>query len=453
MFKKVLVANRGEIACRVMRACRELGVKSVAVYSQADEGSRHVAMADEAVCIGHGTNTESYLNLANVLMSAEVTGAEAIHPGFGYFSESADFAEAVGTLGLKFIGPSPESIRGMGDKALAKAAAQGANVPVVGGSDGPVPNVQKALAVAEKIGYPVLLKAVAGGGGRGIRAVADPDELKKAFEIAQAEAQASFGSDELLVEKRVSRPRHIEVQVLGDEQGKLLHLFERECSVQNLRHQKIVEEAPSSCLSDEQRKQICEAAVRAAASVGYYNAGTVEFLYEETGEFFFLEMNTRVQVEHPVTEEVTGIDLVQWQIRIAAGESLPFDQGDVRHQGHAIEARITAQDPDKDFAPSTGVVTVWQPPGFRRVRLDSHVSAGFAVSPFYDPMLAKLIVYGDDRADAVRRLAVALDEFQIEGVSTNIPFLRRLVAHPDYVSGNVDTGFVPRFLHESVVEV
>lgn len=453
MFKKVLVANRGEIACRVIRACRELGVKSVAVYSQADESSRHVDLADEAVCIGHGANSESYLNLANVLMSAEVTGAEAIHPGFGYFSENADFAEAVRSLGLKFIGPSPESIRGMGDKALAKAAAKGAGVPVLGGSDGAVGNVAEALSAAAKVGYPVLLKAVAGGGGRGIRAVADADQLEKCFSLAQTEAQASFGSDELLVEKQVVCPRHIEVQVLGDEHGKLLSLGERECSVQNLRHQKIIEEAPSSCLSPEKRTEICEAAVRAAASVGYYNAGTVEFLYQESGDFYFLEMNTRIQVEHPVTEEVTGIDLVQWQIRIAAGEELPFEQGDIKLQGHSIEARITAQDPESDFAPSTGLVTAWQPPGFRRIRLDTHVSAGFTVSPYYDPMLAKLIVYGDDRADAVRRLAVALAEFRVEGVKTNIPFLRRLVAHPDYVSGKVDTGFVPRFLEESVVEV
>ncbi|MCC6404385.1 MAG: acetyl-CoA carboxylase biotin carboxylase subunit [Fimbriimonadaceae bacterium] len=452
MFTKVLVANRGEIACRVMRACRELGVKSVAVYSQADEGSRHVSMADEKVCIGHGTNTESYLNLANVLMAAEVTGAEAIHPGFGYFSESADFADAVRSLGLKFIGPSPESIRAMGDKALAKAAATGANVPVVGGSDGAVPNVDKALEAAAKIGYPVLLKAVAGGGGRGIRAVEDAEELKRAFEIAQAEALASFGSDALLVEKRIVRPRHIEVQVLGDEQGKLLHLYERECSVQNLRHQKIIEEAPGNRLTEEARREICEAAVRAAASVGYYNAGTVEFLYAETGDFYFLEMNTRIQVEHPVTEEVTGMDLVQWQIRIASGESLPFEQADVRLQGHAIEARITAQDPENDFAPSTGVITVWQPPGFRGVRLDTHVSSGFVVSPYYDPMIAKLIVRGEDRADAVRRLAVALEEFRIEGIATNVPFLRRLVAHPDFQAGAVHTGFVPSFLQESLVE-
>jgi acetyl-CoA carboxylase biotin carboxylase subunit len=453
MFQKVLVANRGEIACRVMRACRQLGIPSVAVYSQADQGSRHVQMADEAVCVGHGTNADSYLNLGNVLMAAEVAGADAVHPGFGYFSENAEFAEAVASLGRTFIGPSPSAIRAMGDKALAKAAAIRAKVPVVPGSEGAVEDEAHAARVADEIGYPVLLKAVAGGGGRGIRAVGSRDELARAFATAQAEAQASFGSDGMLVEKQVVQPRHVEVQVLGDEHGSLIHLGERECSVQNLRHQKIVEEAPCATLSPAQREEVGSAAVRAAAAVGYSNAGTVEFLMDGSGAFYFLEMNTRIQVEHPVTEAVTGVDLVQWQIRIAAGERLSFGQADLRLHGHAIEARITAQDPDRDFAPSTGMITVWNPPGFGGVRLDTHVYAGFTVSPFYDPMIAKLIVWGEDRPSAVRLLASALHEFRVEGISTNIPFLRRLVAHPSYVAGDVDTGFVPRFLSETPVAV
>lgn len=449
MFKKILIANRGEIACRVIRACHELGIESIAVYSQADADSRHVHMATESVCIGAGTNTESYLNLANVLSACEITGAEAVHPGFGYFSERPSFAEALASMGIKFIGPSVSAIEAMGDKAKAKEAAIIANCPVVPGSTGPVPSEVEAMEWAEKIGYPVLLKAVAGGGGRGIRRVDSKEELTHAFKTAQAEAQASFGNGDMLVEKCVLLPRHVEIQILGDEHGNVVHIGERECSVQNPRHQKIVEEAPCVVLTDELRDQMGAAAVRVAKQVGYSNAGTVEFLLDARGEFFFLEMNTRIQVEHPVTEQISGLDLVQWQIRIANGEKLPFDQSGVKLQGHSIEARITAQDPDKDFAPCTGKITRWEPPGFRGIRLDTHAYAGFTVSPYYDPMIAKLIVTAETRELAVRRLQVALEEFNVEGIQTNISFLRRLVRDQRYVSGEVSTAFVGEFLQEA----
>ncbi|MCH8978317.1 MAG: acetyl-CoA carboxylase biotin carboxylase subunit [Armatimonadetes bacterium] len=452
MFKKVLVANRGEIACRVIRACHELDVETVAVYSRADADSRHVSMAGQTICIGEGTNAESYLNLANVLMAAEISGVDAVHPGYGYYSENALFAEALQDAGVKFIGPPISAIRSMGDKALAKRAAIDADCPVVPGSDGVVPTEPEAVKVAESIGYPILLKAVAGGGGRGIRRVNSASEFAGAWMTVVAEAQQNFGNSDMLVEKFLVGPRHVEIQVLGDEHGTLLHLGERECSIQNLRHQKIVEEAPCAVLDVDTRRRMGEAAVRVASSVGYTNAGTVEFLYNKSGAFYFLEMNTRIQVEHPVTEEVAGLDLVKWQLRIAAGEKLDFAQDDVTAKGHAIEARITAQDPDQDFAPSTGKITRWHPPGFKGSRLDTHVFAGFTVSPYYDSMIAKLIVTGEDRADAVQRLQVALAEFHVEGIKTNIPFLRRLAASPEFVSGEVDTGFVGRFLAETAEE-
>lgn len=449
MFKKVLIANRGEIACRVIRACRDLGIRTVAIYSRADEASLHRTMADEAICVGEASNTDSYLNLGNVLMAVEISGADAVHPGYGYFSERATFSEALDAMGVKFIGPPTKAIEAMGDKAMAKQAAIASNCPVVPGSEGEVPSETEAQRIAEAIGYPVLLKAVAGGGGRGIRRVDGPDELSRQWKIAQTEAQASFGNGDLIVEKCVVEPRHVEIQVLGDEHGHLIHLGERECSIQNLRHQKIVEEAPCAVLSQELRQQMGEAAVRVAQSVGYANAGTVEFLLDREGHFYFLEMNTRLQVEHPVTEEITGLDLVHWQLRIAAGERLSIRQDQVQIQGHAIEARITAQDPDQDFAPSIGTITKWAAPGGRGVRMDTHVYGGFAISPYYDPMIAKLIVRGETRAEAVQKLTTALHEFDVEGIKTNIPFLRRLVVHPDYVRGEVSTAFVPRFLEES----
>jgi acetyl-CoA carboxylase, biotin carboxylase subunit len=448
MLKKVLIANRGEIACRVIRACREMGIRSVAIYSQADKESLHVKIADEAICVGAGSNTDSYLNLGNVLMAAQISGAEGVHPGYGYFSERASFAEALESLGIKFIGPPCKAIEAMGDKARAKEAAIAVDCPVVPGSDGSVPTDTDALRVAEQIGYPILLKAVAGGGGRGIRRVDTADDLAKLWKTAQAEAQASFGSGEILIEKYVEEPRHVEIQIIGDGHGNMIYLGERECSVQNLRHQKIIEEAPFPQLPAETRRQMGEAAIKVAWSVGYQNAGTVEFLLDRDNRFYFLEMNTRLQVEHPVTEEVTGLDLVQLQLMIASGERLPIKQEDVRYRNHAIEARITAQDPDKDFAPSTGQITKWIAPGGRGVRLDTHCYAGFSISPFYDPMIAKLICVGKDRDEAVRRLQSALHEFHVEGIATNIPFLRRLAAHPVYVAGDVHTGFVPRYMME-----
>jgi acetyl-CoA carboxylase biotin carboxylase subunit len=446
MINKVLIANRGEIACRVIRGCRELGIKSVAIFSEADRESLHVKIADEAVCVGAGSNTDSYLNLANVLMACQISGAEAVHPGYGYFSERANFAVALESLGIKFVGPPTAAIEAMGDKASAKKAAIAANCPVVPGSDGAVPNDMDALKVADEIGYPVLLKAVAGGGGRGIRRVESPDELSGLWKTAQAEAQASFGSSEMLLEKCVEAPRHVEIQVIGDSYGNMVYLGERECSIQNLRHQKLVEEAPYADLPDDIRRTMGEAAVRVAQSVGYENAGTVEFLVDSENQFYFLEMNTRLQVEHPVTEEITGIDLVHLMLKIASGEPLPIDQQDVVLSGHAIEARITAQDPDKDFAPSTGCITGWRAPGGRGVRIETHCYAGFAVSPFYDPLLAKLIVRGRNRDEAVRKLESALYEFEVGGIATNIPFLRRLIASEGYRTGQFDTGFVPRFL-------
>jgi acetyl-CoA carboxylase biotin carboxylase subunit len=446
MLSKVLIANRGEIACRVIRGCRELGVRSVAIFSEADRESLHVKIADEAVCVGAGSNTDSYLNLANVLMACQISGAEAVHPGYGYFSERANFAVALESLGIKFIGPPTAAIEAMGDKASAKKAAVLAGCPVVPGSEGAVPNDNDALKVAEEIGYPVLLKAVAGGGGRGIRRVDSPDELSSLWKTAQAEAQASFGSGEMLIEKCVVAPRHVEIQVIGDAYGNMVYLGERECSIQNLRHQKIVEEAPYKDLPADVRKKMGEAAVRVAQSVGYQNAGTVEFLVDSNNEFYFLEMNTRLQVEHPVTEEITGIDLVHLMLKIASGEPLPIDQDDVNLSGHAIEARVTAQDPDADFAPSTGCITGWRAPGGRGVRVESHCYAGFSVSPFYDPVLAKLIVRGRDRAEAVEKLRTALYEFEVSGIKTNIPFLRRLIDSEGYRTGQFDTSFVPRFL-------
>ncbi len=446
MFKKILIANRGEIACRVIRACRELGVRSVAIYSEADRESLHVKIADEAVCVGAGSNADSYLNLANVLMACQISGAEAVHPGYGYFSERSSFASALAALDIKFIGPPVVAIEAMGDKARAKHAAVAAGCPVVPGSDGPVLNEGDAATVADKIGYPVLLKAVAGGGGRGIRRVDNAEELPGLFRTAQAEAQASFGSGDVLVEKYVEHPRHVEIQVMGDSFGNMVHLGERECSIQNLRHQKIIEEAPCSVLSPTTRDQMGEAAVRVAQSVGYQNAGTVEFLLDGAGRFYFLEMNTRLQVEHPVTEEVSGVDLAQLMLKVAAGEDLGMSQKDVRLTGHSIEARITAQDPDQNFSPSTGCITQWLAPGGRGVRIETHCYAGFGVAPFYDPLLAKLIVRGDDRDEACRRLASALHEFEVGGVATNIPFLRRLVDTPQFRSGIFDTSFVPAFL-------
>ncbi|SRR5581483_1748423 len=448
MLKRVLIANRGEIACRIIRACQNLGVETVAVYGLADSESLHVRMADRSVCIGPGPNSDTYLNMPNVLMAALTTQCDAIHPGYGYFSEQSQFADACHAVGLKFIGPPVEAISRMGDKAAAKAAAIRAHCPVVPGSEGCVHHLEDALEIAREIGFPVLVKAAAGGGGRGIRKVAREEEMDEAFKIASQEALASFGSGDLYIEKLIESPRHVEIQVLADAFGNCIHLGERECSVQNLRHQKMIEEAPCAVIDDELRRKMGESAVRLAKSVGYVNAGTVEFLLDSSNNFYFIEMNTRLQVEHPITEQVTGVDIVEQMLRIASGEELPFEQHDIAIQGHSIEARITAQNPAKEFAPSCGKITHWAPPSGPHIRLETHVYKGFAVSPFYDPMIAKLIVSDSDRQSCVRSLARALEQFDVQGIHTNIPFLRTLVATPEFVSGDVDTQFVARYVSE-----
>lgn len=449
MFKKVLIANRGEIACRIIRACQELGVRTVAIYSEADRESMHVKMADEKVCVGASQNVDSYLNMPNVLMSAIISNADAVHPGYGYFSEQEQFADALQALGIKFIGPPVEVISQMGDKSAARNAAIEAGVPVVPGSQGAISDVDNALSIAHEIGFPVLIKASAGGGGRGIRKVQTPDEFPRMMQMASQEAEASFGNGAVYIEKLIENPRHVEIQILADTYGNCVHLGERECSVQNLRHQKMLEEAPFFLLNEEKRQEIGLSAVRLSRSVGYVNAGTIEYLMDTEGNYYFIEMNTRLQVEHPVTEEVTSIDIVQCMLRIASNEELPFTQEDVKIKGHSIEARITAQDPDKDFAPSVGKITRFLPPLDENIRLETHAYEGFSISPFYDPMFAKLISKGENRATAIKNLVEGLSKFKIEGIKTNIPFLLRLLENPEYVSGNVHTSFVANMLQES----
>lgn len=447
MFSKVLIANRGEIACRVIRACKELGISTVAVYSEVDRESLHVKAADESVCVGAATNSESYLNMPNILMAAVIKGADAVHPGYGYFSEREQFADALQTLGIKFIGPPVEAISRMGDKSSARAAAMSADCPVVPGSVGLIEDEEHGLQEAERLGYPVLIKASAGGGGKGIRRASNDEEFASLMRLAQQEALASFGSSDVYLEKVIENPRHVEVQILADMYGNYVYLGERECSVQNLRHQKMLEEAPFSLLCEETRREMGEAAVRLGRSVGYVNAGTVEFLMDDSGAFYFIEMNTRLQVEHPVTEQVTGVDIVQTMLKIAAGEELTFSQEDIHWKGHAIEARITAEDPENRFAPSCGKITVWEPPMRPDARIETHVYAGFAISPFYDPMIAKLIVTGHNRADAIERLRECLADFRVEGIKTNIAFLRKLIEEPRFQSGDVDTMFVPSLMN------
>ena len=450
MFSKVLIANRGEIACRIIRACKELGIKTVAVYSEADRDSLHTKLADEKVCIGAAPNSESYLNMPNVLMAAVITGADGVHPGYGYFSEREQFADSLQALGIKFIGPPVDAISQMGDKASARAAAVAADCPVVPGSAGLLEDEEHGLREAETLGYPVLIKASAGGGGKGIRKANNPEEFPSLMKLAQQEAEASFGSGDVYLEKCIDRPRHVEVQIMADMYGNCVYLGERECSVQNLRHQKMLEEAPFSLLCEETRREMGEAAVRLARSVGYVNVGTVEFLMDDSGAYYFIEMNTRLQVEHPVTEQVTGIDIVQTMLKIAAGEELPFSQEDIRYNGHSIEARITAEDPNNRFAPSCGKVSVWEPPSRQDARIETHVYPGFTISPFYDPMIAKLIVTGHNRADAIERLRESLGDFKVEGIKTNIPFLRRLIEEERFQNGDVDVSFVPSLMNDVV---
>jgi acetyl-CoA carboxylase biotin carboxylase subunit len=442
MFKKILIANRGEIALRIQRACREMGVKSVVVYSEADRDAKYVKLADEAVCIGPAPSASSYLNMPAIISTAEVTDAEAIHPGYGFLSENADFAERVERSGFVFIGPTPESIRIMGDKVAAKQAMIKSGVPCVPGSEGALPEDPKEIVkIARMVGYPVIIKAAGGGGGRGMRVVHTEAALLHAVQTTRAEAGAAFGNPAVYMEKFLENPRHVEIQVLADAHGHVVHLGERDCSIQR-RHQKLIEEAPSPAVDPETRAAMGAAAVEAARAAGYQGAGTVEFLLDSDGRFYFMEMNTRVQVEHPITEMVTGIDIVKTGITIAAGEPLPFAQDDVEVEGHAIEFRINAEDPANGFLPSPGLVAEWAPPGGPWVRVDSHVYQGYTVPQFYDSLLAKLIVWGRDRDEAIRRGRWALAQFRVGGVKTTIPFHRHVLDHPLFIAGTVSTHFI-----------
>lgn len=444
MIKSVLVANRGEIALRVIWACRDLGIRPVAVYSEADRDSLHVSFADEAVCIGPGPVGESYLNMASVIAAAEAMKVDAIHPGYGLLSENAHFAEICEACGLIFIGPSPDHIRRMGDKAEAKKLMLACGLPMLPGSPGPVTDLAAAETIAEEIGYPVLLKATAGGGGRGMRVVLRPDELLKAYQTASREADAAFGNGELYMEKYLARPRHVEVQLLGDKHGNLIHLGERECSVQR-KYQKILEETPAIALSDEQRQAIWADAVKGASELDYYSAGTMEFLVDGDGKHYFMEMNTRIQVEHPITEEVTLIDLVKEQILIAGGAPLSYKQEDVTFRGHALECRINAEDPET-LAPAPGQITAFNVPKGPGVRVDTAAHEEYFVSPFYDSMIAKVIVHGRDRDEALARMRRSLDLMVIEGIRTNIPLLRKVLEHPGFVAGDYDTHLIDEIL-------
>jgi len=444
MFQKILIANRGEIALRVICACKELGIATVAVYSEADRNSLHVRFADEAVCIGPPRSAESYLNIPQVISAAEITNVDAIHPGYGFLSENSNFAKVCEASEITFIGPSAEVIEIMGEKDRARREVKAAGLPTVPGSDGIVEGEEQLAKEAEKIGYPLILKAVAGGGGRGMRIVRKQDELLSMYQTARSEAQQAFGSPDVYAEKFIEHPRHIEFQVIGDQHGKVIHLGERECTIQR-RHQKLLEESPSPAMDPKKRKDLGAKVVRALEKIGYTNAGTVEFLMDEDGSIYFIEMNTRIQVEHPVTELISGVDLVKAQIRVAAGERLDDAVGEVNFNGHAIECRINAEDP-VTFVPSAGRITTFQAPGGMGVRVDSAAYADAVIPPYYDSMIAKLVVKGRDRAEAIARMKRALDMFVIEGIKTSIPLHRRILADPDFAAGKFDTHFIERLL-------
>jgi acetyl-CoA carboxylase biotin carboxylase subunit len=446
MFNKILIANRGEIALRVQRACRELGIRTVAVHSTADSDAMHVRLADESVCIGPPSARESYLNMASILSAASVTGADAIHPGYGFLSENASFAEMVEDHGLTFIGPSPEHIRMMGDKITAKSAMMSLGVPLVPGSDGALPDLETARVVAAGVGYPVLIKAAAGGGGRGMKVALTPDELDEAWRVARAEARAAFGNDEVYLEKYLDRPRHIELQIMADSHGNVVHFGERDCSLQR-RHQKLLEEAGSPALTGAQRDAIGATATAALRKLGYRNAGTLEFLYQD-GQFAFIEMNTRLQVEHPVTEMVCNVDLVREQIRIAAGQPLGYTQADVVFRGHAIECRVNAEDPET-FMPTPGRIQAFHAPGGLGVRVDSALYAGYVVPPYYDSMVAKLIVHAPTRPEAIARLRRALDEFAVLGIKTTLPLHQRIIEDPQFQAGDYTIHWLEQFVGRS----
>lgn len=442
MFNKILIANRGEIAVRIIRACKELGIKTVAIYSEADSESLHVAYADEAICVGPAKSQGSYLNMPNILNAALMSGAEAIHPGFGYFSENSAFAEACEASGITFIGPKASIMDLMGDKAEAKRTAKNAGCPVVPGGDGLLKDEEEAMKMATEMGFPVRFKATAGGGGRGIRVVNSANEVSNAYRVAAAEAEAAFGNGALYIEKDIQNPRHIEVQILGDKFGNYVHLGERECSIQR-RNQKLLEEAPSCAINNETREKMGKAAIALAKAVGYYSVGTIEFLLDKDNNFYFMEMNTRIQVEHPVSEYVSDVDIVKEQIRIACGEKLSISQDDIDIRGHAIECRIIAEDPSNNFAPSAGVIRNLVLPGGPGVRVDTHIYDGYEVPPFYDAMICKVIVYARNREEAIIRMKRALSEMNLDGIKTNIKYQLKILDNPYFVKGDITTGFIP----------
>jgi acetyl-CoA carboxylase, biotin carboxylase subunit len=452
VFNKILIANRGEIALRIIRACKELGILTVAVYSEADVDSLHVQLADEAVCIGRPASSESYLKIDRIISAAEISDVDAIHPGYGFLAENAHFAEVCGSCKIKFIGPSPNSIRAMGDKNAAREHARKAGVPISPGSEGEVATEEDALNTAKQIGYPVMIKAIAGGGGRGMRAVHNDGSLVQGFHAARIEAEKAFGNGGVYIEKLIERPHHIEFQVIGDSHGRLVHLGERDCSIQR-RNQKIVEECPSPLVDKHLRKEMGECSVRLARSVGYENAGTMEYLVDQRGGFYFMEMNTRIQVEHPVTEEAYGCDLVKEQILIASGAHLSEHIANAQQRSHAIECRINAEDPDNNFQPSPGMIDLYYAPGGRGVRVDSHIYSKYTIPPYYDSMIAKLICVGSTRHSAIRRMARALSEYLITGISTTIPFQARIMRDADFVRGDFDTSFVEKMLEPKPFEI
>jgi len=442
LFNKILIANRGEIAVRIIRACKELGIETVAVYSDADRSSLHVALANEAYNIGPPPPSDSYLSKEKIIKVAKKSGAEAIHPGFGFLAENESFAEMCEEEGIVFIGPSSQSIRLMGDKVTARRIAQDANVPLVPGSDGAVSDVEAGVT-AKKIGYPIMIKASAGGGGKGMRFVRNEQDFESSLRMARSEARSSFGDDSVYIEKFIERPRHVEIQLIGDSYGNVLHLFERECSIQR-RHQKVIEEAPSCAISQKTRKKMGEVAVRIAKTVSYRGAGTIEFIMDQKGNYYFLEMNTRIQVEHPVTEMITGLDIVKWMIKVAAGEKLPLKQKDIKMNGHAIECRVYAEDPEMNFIPSPGRLVYVKAPSGPGIRDDSSIYTGSEITPFYDPMISKLIVWADTRESAINRMISALKEYIVLGVKTNIGFLLRVMQNEEFRKGDIDTAFIER---------
>jgi len=452
MIQKILIANRGEIALRIVRACRELGIKTLAVYSEADIQSLHVQLADEAICIGGPKSADSYMRADRIISAAEIADVDAIHPGYGFLSENSKFAEQCESCNIRFIGPKSQTIKIMGDKSVARNTVQKAGVPTVPGSDGPVDSESEATKVARKIGYPIIIKAVAGGGGRGMRIAHNDVSFAKEYHVARAEAEKTFNNASVYLEKYIQNPRHIEFQILADSHGKVLHLGERDCSVQR-RHQKLIEESPSPFLNSDLRKRMGKAAVRAAMAAEYENAGTIEFIVDSNGEFYFIEMNTRIQVEHPVTEEVTGVDLIKEQIRIASGEKLDFDQKDIEFRGHAIECRINAEDPARNFTPSPGTIGLYYAPGGHGVRVDSHVYSGYTIPPYYDSMIGKLIAHGDNRKMALERMYRALSEYLIRGIKTTIPLHKAILSDPVFIAGKATTGYLEEFLSRTPMDL